>query len=128
MSLTEQEPALAGSPVWSGKIFNGAWIAGQGGAMEVVAPATGQVIATVGQAGPADLNAAVAAAAAGAWASFLHQGQTCMTAGRHLVPRHLAGEYVARLAEPASRTRSSAGPTGWRCCRTASCRWHRPGT
>ncbi|AZG47870.1 aldehyde dehydrogenase family protein [Gordonia insulae] len=42
-----------------------------------------------------------AAASAGAWGSFLHQGQICMTAGRHLVPAHLAEEYTAKLAEKA---------------------------
>lgn len=44
-----------------------------------------------------------AAASAGAWGSFLHQGQICMTTGRHLVPRHLAEEYGAKLAEIANR-------------------------
>jgi hypothetical protein len=29
---------------------------------------------------------------------------------------------------PASKTRSSAGPTCWRYCRTSSCRSHRSGT
>jgi benzaldehyde dehydrogenase (NAD) len=42
-----------------------------------------------------------AAAAAGAWGSFLHQGQICMTTGRHLVPAALKDEYVAKLAEKA---------------------------
>ncbi|WAC56926.1 aldehyde dehydrogenase family protein [Gordonia sp. SL306] len=42
-----------------------------------------------------------AAASAGAWGSFLHQGQICMTAGRHLVPAALADEYTAKLAEKA---------------------------
>lgn len=42
-----------------------------------------------------------AAASAGAWASFLHQGQICMTAGRHLVHSSIAEEYVAALAERA---------------------------
>jgi hypothetical protein len=32
------------------------------------------------------------------------------------------------LRAPASKTRSSAAPTGWRCCRTLSCPWHRPDT
>lgn len=41
------------------------------------------------------------AAAAGAWASFLHQGQICMTAGRHLVHEEVAEEYVERLAAKA---------------------------
>ncbi|GAB3803165.1 benzaldehyde dehydrogenase [Micromonospora zhanjiangensis] len=41
------------------------------------------------------------AASAGAWGSFLHQGQICMTTGRHLVHESRADEYVARLAEKA---------------------------
>lgn len=41
------------------------------------------------------------AASAGAFGSFLHQGQICMTTGRHLVHRDIAGEYVERLAEKA---------------------------
>ncbi|MCW2916109.1 MAG: aldehyde dehydrogenase [Actinomycetia bacterium] len=46
----------------------------------------------------ADLDLAVSA---GAWGSFLHQGQICMTTGRHLVHEAVAEEYVARLAEKA---------------------------
>ena len=42
-----------------------------------------------------------AAASAGAWASFLHQGQICMTAGRHLVHQSVADGYVERLAAKA---------------------------
>lgn len=38
-----------------------------------------------------------AASSAGAWGSFLHQGQICMQAGRHLVHRSIAGEYIERL-------------------------------
>ena len=44
-----------------------------------------------------------AAASAGAWGSFLHQGQICMTTGRHLVHRSMADEYVRLLAEKASQ-------------------------
>lgn len=44
-----------------------------------------------------------AAASAGAWGSFLHQGQICMTTGRHLVPRALVEEYSAKLSEIAER-------------------------
>lgn len=44
-----------------------------------------------------------AAASAGAWGSFLHQGQICMTSGRHLVPRSLAADYTAALAEKARK-------------------------
>jgi len=42
-----------------------------------------------------------AAASAGAWGSFLHQGQICMTTGRHLVHQDVHDEYVERLAASA---------------------------
>ena len=38
------------------------------------------------------------AASAGAWGSFLHQGQICMTTGRHLVHEAVYDDYVERLA------------------------------
>ena len=41
------------------------------------------------------------AASAGAFGSFLHQGQICMTTGRHLVHESLHDEYVAALAQKA---------------------------
>jgi benzaldehyde dehydrogenase (NAD) len=47
----------------------------------------------------ADLEPAVSA---GAWGSFLHQGQICMTTGRHLVHESLYDDYVAALAEKAN--------------------------
>ena len=46
----------------------------------------------------ADLDAAVGL---GAWGSWLHQGQICMTTGRHLVPESIAADYVDRLAAKA---------------------------
>ena len=46
----------------------------------------------------ADLDLAVSA---GAWGSFLHQGQVCMTAGRHIVHEAIADAYVQALAEHA---------------------------
>jgi benzaldehyde dehydrogenase (NAD) len=42
-----------------------------------------------------------AAASAAAWGSFLHQGQICMTAGRHIVHSSIAEEFTAALAEKA---------------------------
>jgi benzaldehyde dehydrogenase (NAD) len=42
------------------------------------------------------------AASAGAWGSFLHQGQICMTTGRHLVHEAVYDDYVAALAGKAS--------------------------
>ncbi len=47
----------------------------------------------------ADLDRAVSA---GAWGSFLHQGQICMTTGRHLVQQDIYQDYVSRLAGKAS--------------------------
>ncbi|KAA9150890.1 aldehyde dehydrogenase family protein [Amycolatopsis acidicola] len=46
----------------------------------------------------ADLDAAMSAAA---WGSFFHQGQICMTTGRHLVHSSRYDEYVERLAAKA---------------------------
>lgn len=45
------------------------------------------------------------ASSAGAWSSFLFQGQVCMTAGRHIVQRAVADEYVERLVGRAERLR-----------------------
>jgi benzaldehyde dehydrogenase (NAD) len=42
-----------------------------------------------------------AAAGVGAWGSFLHQGQICMTTGRHFVHSSIAEEYVATLTDKA---------------------------
>lgn len=38
----------------------------------------------------------------GAWSSFHYQGQTCITAGRHIVQRGIAEEYVAGLSARAA--------------------------
>jgi benzaldehyde dehydrogenase (NAD) len=45
-----------------------------------------------------DVDRAVGLAA---WGSFFHQGQVCMTAGRHLVHRAVYDEFVDRLAAKA---------------------------
>lgn len=42
------------------------------------------------------------AASAGAWGSFLHQGQICMTTGRHLVHEAIYDDYVGALADKAA--------------------------
>ncbi|MFE0674286.1 aldehyde dehydrogenase family protein [Streptomyces sp. NPDC058867] len=46
----------------------------------------------------ADLDAVISTAA---WGSFFHQGQICMTTGRHLVHRSVYAAYVERLAAKA---------------------------
>jgi benzaldehyde dehydrogenase (NAD) len=46
----------------------------------------------------ADLELALSGAC---WASWLHQGQICMSAGRHLVHEKFADEYAQRLAQKA---------------------------
>ncbi|MET0264164.1 MAG: benzaldehyde dehydrogenase [Duganella sp.] len=58
-------PALLNDTVWSGKIFNGDWIAADGGTQPIVEPATGQQLGTTGKANAQDVaRAAVAARAA----------------------------------------------------------------
>lgn len=42
-----------------------------------------------------------ASASAGAFGSFMHQGQICMATGRHLVHESIHDDYVAALAEKA---------------------------
>ena len=44
------------------------------------------------------------AVSVGAFGSFMHQGQICMTTGRHLVQRGIADEYTAKLAAHADGT------------------------
>src|SRR5262249_17233172 len=41
------------------------------------------------------------ASSAGAWSAFLHQGQVCMTAGRHIVHEAVADKYLDQLAKRA---------------------------
>jgi benzaldehyde dehydrogenase (NAD) len=48
----------------------------------------------------ADLEAA---SSAGAWGSFLHQGQICMATSRHLVHESIAERYLEALVERAAR-------------------------
>jgi len=52
------------------------------------------------------------AASAGAWGSFLHQGQICMTTGRHLVDESLAADYVDLLAAKAEQLSVGDPATG----------------
>jgi benzaldehyde dehydrogenase (NAD) len=44
-----------------------------------------------------------AAASAGAWGSFLHQGQICMATSRHIVHEKIVADYLEAIAERAAR-------------------------
>jgi benzaldehyde dehydrogenase (NAD) len=44
-----------------------------------------------------------AASSSGAWGSFLHQGQICISVSRHLVHESIAEDYLAALTERARR-------------------------
>jgi benzaldehyde dehydrogenase (NAD) len=44
-----------------------------------------------------------AASSAGAWGSFAHQGQICLSVSRHIVHESIAEDYLAGLAERAAR-------------------------
>ncbi|MDO8768553.1 MAG: benzaldehyde dehydrogenase [Burkholderiaceae bacterium] len=46
----------------------------------------------------ADMDLAVCG---GSWASWLHQGQICMSAGRHLVHKDIVATYAQRMADKA---------------------------
>lgn len=46
-----------------------------------------------------------AAASAGAWGSFFHQGQICTTTGRHIVHASIADAYTKELAARAGKLR-----------------------
>lgn len=73
MTSTDSAPS-ASAPIWSAKIFDGSWREAGGGTMDVTAPATGTVVATVGAATPGDVDASVASArtAQRAWAKLAH--------------------------------------------------------
>lgn len=67
---TATKTMLMDPRTWSGKIFDGAWIAPGDGEYTVVEPATGGVLGAVGRASTADVHRAAARAAAAqvAWA------------------------------------------------------------
>ncbi len=46
-----------------------------------------------------------AAASAGAWGNFFHQGQICMATGRHLVHESIADDYIDALTSKANQMR-----------------------
>jgi benzaldehyde dehydrogenase (NAD) len=70
-----------------------------GAVIEVRDKASGEIFTRASQATSADVDADLdQAALIGAWSSFHYQGQTCITAGRHVVQRPVADDYARRLA------------------------------
>lgn len=65
---------------WSGRIFDGGWLASAAGTLTVREPATGDVLAETGLAGPQEVAAAAKAAAAAqkAWAAMLPQARAAI--------------------------------------------------
>jgi benzaldehyde dehydrogenase (NAD) len=59
---SESNRVLERSP-WSGRIFDGQWVAARGGALDVIEPATGQVLTRVGLANASDVATAAKSAA-----------------------------------------------------------------
>jgi benzaldehyde dehydrogenase (NAD) len=80
-----------------------------------------------------DLDLAVSA---GAFGSFTHQGQVCMTTGRHLVHSGIVDDYVEKLAAKAehipvgnrSPNRSRSDRSSTRPSATRSTTWSRAST
>ncbi len=65
---------------WSGRIFDGSWLASAAGTLTVREPATGDMLAETGLAGPQEVAAAAKAAAAAqkAWAAMLPQARAAI--------------------------------------------------
>jgi benzaldehyde dehydrogenase (NAD) len=69
--LQEKTLHLLNPEQWQGKLFNGQWVPATGGLLAVYEPATGELLAEVGQASAADVNQAAktAQAAQKQWAN-----------------------------------------------------------
>lgn len=107
---------------WTGKIYSGGWRQSEGGARSVNEPATGERLAEVGVAAPADVAraGALAARAQRAWAETAPQerAEVLLRAARAL--RDNSGairEWIVRESEasrPRPTTRSRPDSANWR--------------
>jgi benzaldehyde dehydrogenase (NAD) len=83
--------------LWSGKIFDGDWVASEGGEITAIEPATGQKLGSIGRAGKADIERAAQRAAEAqvewAQASFLQRAEVLRRAAA------LWGEHAAEVQE-----------------------------
>src|ERR1700757_314364 len=105
---TTSSTALLDAQVWSGKIFNGAWISPTGGEYQVIEPATGEQLGVVGRASLEDVQRAAARAveAQKDWASvsFDERARVLRRAGQ------LFEEYADELQSWIVRESGSIGP------------------
>jgi benzaldehyde dehydrogenase (NAD) len=69
--------AFLNDAIWSDKIFNGEWIAAEGGTQQFSEPATGSTLGSIGKAGAQDIARAAkeARAAQKAWAASDYKGR-----------------------------------------------------
>ena len=70
MTTSQSSPVLESSP-WSGRIFNGEWVAAKGGSIDIKEPASGKLLGRAGLADATDVSTAARAAAQAqpAWAA-----------------------------------------------------------
>lgn len=81
MTIIQDTDVLIDPAAFDGKIhIDGEWVDGEGGSIESVAPATGEAIASVGLAGPADVARAArsAAEAQKEWAALPHPARAAV--------------------------------------------------
>ena len=108
MTTKASETSLMDERVWTGKIFNGEWIAAQGGEFPVFEPATGRHIGIIGRADVSDVRraAAQAAQAQTVWAStpFSERAAVLRRAGS------LLEEQAAEIQSWLIRESGSTGP------------------
>src|SRR5947209_9996859 len=109
--MTVAEATLMDSQVWSRKIFDGDWVAPEGGEISVVEPATGETLGSIGRAGKADVERAArrAAEAQVEWAqsSFLQRAEVLRRAAA-LWGEH-AGEIMPWLMREGGQVTGMAG-------------------
>ncbi len=107
MTTKASETSLMDERIWTGKIFNGEWIAAAGGESPVLEPATGTYISMIGRADVGDVHRAAAQAAQAqfAWASTPFSE-------RAAVLRRAGSLFEERAAEIRSWLIRESGSTG----------------
>src|SRR5690625_4657117 len=72
MTQTQDTTTLLDNPRWHNKILNGGWVSGSGENIDIIEPATGETLGTIGGATPEDVKTAAknAAKAQKTWAAM----------------------------------------------------------